>query len=260
MKRILLCTMFIFLQHFTFAQVGVGTTTPKAALDVTSASQGFLMPRVLLTATNVALPVLNPAGGALEIGTMVFNTNTTAGTFGVSPGVYYWDGTNWVSQIHRYFEQKFVQTADLTIATSSGTYTNVTGLNAKTFTAPYTGKYSIVFTGYLGAGTVDVNSAKTGFVEGNFRLRVAAVATNDYFKYSHSESFYNSDSSTDYYELFNETNINTTVTLTAGQVCTLTASYTGIADDNITEANPHVIGKGTAMGNYCEINVMYIGR
>ncbi len=64
----------------------------------------------------------------------------------------------------------------------------------------------------------------------------------------------------DYLELFNESNINVTVSLTAGQVCTLNAAYNGIADDNISEANQHIIGRSTALGNYCEINVMYIGR
>ncbi len=255
----IVCMMFLFFNCITYAQVGVGTTAPKAALDVASTENGFLMPRIALTATNAAAPVKNPATNnyVLEVGTMVFNTATTAGTYGVIPGIYFWDGTNWVSQVHRYYDTKFTQTTDLTVATTASTYTNIPGLNAKSFVAPYTGKYSIIFSGYLGAGTVDYNSSKAGFVEGNFKLTVNAV---DYRKYNHSTSFYNSDSGTDYLELFNETNINATVSLTAGQTCNLNASYNGIADDNITESNPHVIGKSTALGNFCEINVTYIGR
>lgn len=244
-----------------FSQVGVGTTTPKAALDVeaTSNNYGFLMPRIALTASNVAAPVKNPATGTsvLEVGTMVFNTATTAGTYGVIPGLYFWDGTNWVSQVHRYFDTKFVQSTDLSIATSSNVYTNIPGLTSKTFVAPYAGKYSIIFTGYLGAGTVDINSSKVGFVEGNFKLTVNGT---DYKKYSHSSSFYNSDTSTNYYELFNESNININITLNAGDTCTINTSYTGIDDDNITETNAHVIGRSTALGNFCEVNIMYIGR
>ncbi|MFM9989444.1 hypothetical protein [Flavobacterium sp.] len=260
------CVMFfLFIMNTLNAQVGLGTTTPNAALDVVAGANnyGLLMPRVVLTATNVAAPVKNPATGAFltntvaEIGTMVFNTNTTAGTYGVIPGIYFWDGVNWVSQVHRYFDAKFSQNSDLAIATSASTYTNIPNLNAKSFVAPYTGKYSIIFTGYLGAGTVDINSAKVGFVEGNFKLTVNGT---DYKKYNHSTSFYNSDTMVDYLELFNETNINTTISLTAGQTCNLNASYWGIADDNITEANSHVIGKSTALGNFCEINVTYIGR
>ncbi len=257
----IVCSMFflLFIQNTLNAQVGVGTITPKAALDVTSTEYGLLMPRIALTATNAAAPVKNPVTGnnVLEIGTMVFNTATTAGTYGVIPGIYFWDGTNWVSQVHRYFDTKFTQTTDLTVATTASTYTNIPGLNAKSFIAPYTGKYSINFSGYLGAGTVDDNVSKLGFVEGNFKLTVNGT---DYRKYNHSTSFYNSDSGTDYLELFNETNITTTVSLTAGQTCNLNASYNGIADDNITESNPHVIGRSTALGNFCEISVMYIGR
>jgi len=243
-----------------FSQVGVGTTTPKAALDVEGGANnyGFLMPRIALTASNVAAPVKNPATGTsvLEIGTMVFNTATTVGTYGVIPGIYFWDGTNWVSQVNPLFEKKFNQTADLSVPTNS-TYNGITGLTSKSFIAPYTGRYNIIFTGYLGAGTVDDNGSKMGFVEGNYKLTVNGT---DYRKYSHTTSFFNSYTNTNYYELFNETNININVQLTAGQTCTLSAYYNGVADDNITETNSHVVGSMGALGNQCEINVMYIGR
>lgn len=255
----IVCLLFfsLFLQNSLTAQVGVGTTTPKGALDVASTTTGFLMPRIALTATNASAPVVNPQGGGLDVGTMVFNTATTAGTYGVIPGIYFWDGTKWVSQVHRYFEKKFVQNANLTVASTASTYSNIPGLTAVSFVAPYDGEYSFVFSGYLGAGTVDVSSAKTGFVEGNFKLTINGV---DYRKYSHSTSFYNSSTSTDYLELFNETNITVTVVLTAGQTCNINASYNGIADDNIYDSLPHVIGKTTVLGNLCEVNTMYIGR
>ncbi|MFC4816363.1 hypothetical protein [Flavobacterium sp. GCM10023249] len=253
-----LALLLVFFTSASWAQVGIGTTTPKGALDITSTTNGFLMPRIALTASNVASPVINPATGttALEIGTAVFNTATTGGTYGVIPGIYYWDGTNWVSQVHRYYETKFTQTSDLTVATSAS-YTNIPGLNSKSFTAPYTGRYTLLFSGYLGAGTVDNNSSKVGFVEGNFKMTINGT---DYRKYSHSSSFYNSDTATEYYELFNETNINVNVYLTAGQTCTINCSYNGVADDNITENNAHVVGRSTALGNFCEVNVTYIGR
>lgn len=73
--------------------VGIGTTAPDASarLDVTSTNQGFLPPRIALTAKNAAAPVTTPATGL-----MVYNT-ATAGTApnNVSPGYYYWDGSNW---------------------------------------------------------------------------------------------------------------------------------------------------------------------
>lgn len=85
----------LFLQ--VNAQTGIGTTSPNpsAKLEVASSNQGFLPPRIALTATNQASPVSNPANGL-----MVFNTVTAGSSpFQVVPGYYYWDGTGqkWVS-------------------------------------------------------------------------------------------------------------------------------------------------------------------
>jgi hypothetical protein len=88
---------FLLLFFNGFGQVGVGTTTPQGALDVSSSSNGMLIPRVVLTATNIAAPVVNPAGGGLINGTLVYNTTpSAAGTFAVVEGFYYWNGTIWV--------------------------------------------------------------------------------------------------------------------------------------------------------------------
>ncbi len=78
---------------------GNTTIDASALLQLNSdaiATQGFLAPRVLLTATNTAGPITNPATGLL-----VYNTNT-AGTApnNVIEGFYYNAGTsgtpNWV--------------------------------------------------------------------------------------------------------------------------------------------------------------------
>lgn len=61
MKRILY-SLLLLTSLGTFAQVGVGTTTPNGALDVSSTTNGFVPPRVSLTATNVAAPISNPNG------------------------------------------------------------------------------------------------------------------------------------------------------------------------------------------------------
>jgi hypothetical protein len=79
---------------FLTAQTGIGTTTPDASakLEVASTNQGFLPPRIALTATNAASPVTSPA-----IGLLVYNTES-AGTTpnNVTPGYYYWNGSLWV--------------------------------------------------------------------------------------------------------------------------------------------------------------------
>lgn len=96
-KQFVICIAFIAFTINLNAQTGIGTSTPHASakLEVASTTQGFLPPRVALTATNSASPVSNPANGL-----MVFNTTSAgASPFNVVPGYYYWDGIGqqWVS-------------------------------------------------------------------------------------------------------------------------------------------------------------------
>ncbi len=263
MKNYLSIFYILFSCATIFAQVGIGTTTPRGALDVPAGANnyGVVLPVVALTATNVAAPVTNPQGGAIVGGTTVINSNTTSGTYGVIPGVYVWDGASWISQFHKYFGVTFTQNANNSFVTSAS-YNNIAGLTAQTFTAPYTGTYHFVFSGYLGANQINNTGDIVGFVEGNFQLTVEGV---NYVKYSHSESFYrgNGGSGTSYYGLFNESTISVDVALTAGQVCDINAAYKGLADNNIkTDAsfNPHIVGLDSALGNYCEVKVTYVGR
>lgn len=92
-------TLIALLCYCTInAQVGIGTVTPQAFLDINSNTQGVLVSRVALTARNVALPVVNPQGGALANGTLVYNTATNGvAPLHVAPGFYFWDGTQWVA-------------------------------------------------------------------------------------------------------------------------------------------------------------------
>ena len=72
MKKTLLLLTFIVCLTNANAQVGVGTTTPAGALDINSANDGLLIPRIALTATNVAT-VTTPTTSEL-----VYNTTTSA--------------------------------------------------------------------------------------------------------------------------------------------------------------------------------------
>ncbi len=88
---------FILLFLNSFSQVGVGTTAPTGALDITSTTNGIVIPRVALTSKIVSAPVVNPQGGALVSGTLVWNTATAgASPNNVLPGFYYWSGTAWI--------------------------------------------------------------------------------------------------------------------------------------------------------------------
>jgi len=74
--------------------VGIGTATPhpSARLHIEDNARGLLIPNVALTATNVAAPVTSPATSLLVYNTATAGTGATA----VTPGFYYWDGSQWV--------------------------------------------------------------------------------------------------------------------------------------------------------------------
>jgi hypothetical protein len=94
LKKLIFFILLIYSS--SYAQTGIGTTTPDASakLDVSSTNKGFLPPRIALTALNSASPVTSPATGLL-----IFNTATAGSNPNqVTPGYYYWDGVNakWV--------------------------------------------------------------------------------------------------------------------------------------------------------------------
>ncbi|MBL4753458.1 MAG: hypothetical protein JKY52_07685, partial [Flavobacteriales bacterium] len=64
--------------------VGIGTSSPSAKLDVSSTTSGVLIPRVTLVQRN--------AIGAPVTSELVFQTDNT-------PGYYYWDGAAWVQML-----------------------------------------------------------------------------------------------------------------------------------------------------------------
>jgi hypothetical protein len=93
MKKIYNFLFFLTLLgiNSTFSQVGIGTVAPNGSLDVTSVNDGLLIPRVALSATNVAT-VVTPT-----VSELVYNTFTSAaGPNQVTPGYYYWNGSLWI--------------------------------------------------------------------------------------------------------------------------------------------------------------------
>lgn len=181
MKKILF-SLALLASLVTSAQVGVGTTTPNGALDVNSSTNGFVPPRVALTATNVQAPVLNPQGGVIPAGTIVWNTaNAGVSPTNVAPGLYYWDGTRWVA---------FAGSPgglDWSLTGNSGTTagTNFLGtIDAQDirFHTNATERARI-----LSGGTVGVNSPGTTFSQ----VTVVAAGTNDGVAASNNDNIAN---------------------------------------------------------------------
>lgn len=152
--------LFSFFSLFSFnlfAQVGIGTVNPNGILDVQSTTQGVVIPRLALTDAYIMAPAINPNGGNIPIGTVVFNTaNTSHGKVDgisddVSRGMYYWNGTKWIPQFTRKQYQLFQQ-SPLNLRTRTGISKEVTGINLQTFTATYTGTYKIELSVNYGGG------------------------------------------------------------------------------------------------------------
>lgn len=92
--KVYLPIVFCFLMQFVHSQIGIGTTTPNATLDIRSSNpvtptntDGILIPRV------DAFPVTNPT--VSQNGMLVFLT-TVSGLN--QPGFYYWNNatTSWI--------------------------------------------------------------------------------------------------------------------------------------------------------------------
>ncbi len=119
---LLVFAMFVFIQGTT-AQIGINTDIPEGILDITSTDSGVLLPRIALTSLTTAAPVINPNGGVLVDGTMVWNT----GLAGVTPaGYYYWQGAQWNQVVSKPAAQPQVFFGKLLI-TASGVI-NVTSV------------------------------------------------------------------------------------------------------------------------------------
>jgi hypothetical protein len=91
MKKILLSVAIIATSFTTIAQVGIGTTTPKGALQVTSTTSGVIIPQF---ADLTAIQAITKADGTTaldtdEQGMQVYNIAEKKN--------YLWDGTSWVS-------------------------------------------------------------------------------------------------------------------------------------------------------------------
>jgi hypothetical protein len=159
MKKVILVLAFFLVFLNGNAQTGIGTTTPSpsAKLEVASSNQGFLPPRIALTATNAASPVTSPATGLL-----VYNT-ATAGTApnNVAPGYYYWNGSAWVAILSNITTSSISGNGTTTTLTNFGAEVNTQSGTSYTLTATDNGK--IISCTSNSAITITVPALTSGF-------------------------------------------------------------------------------------------------
>ncbi|HUH35749.1 MAG TPA: tail fiber domain-containing protein [Moheibacter sp.] len=94
MKKYALLLVASFAANLAFSQVGIGTNTPNPnallELDAADFKGGLILPRLALTSTTAAAPLLEHVEGMI-----LYNTATTTGQDSIAPGFYYNDGSHW---------------------------------------------------------------------------------------------------------------------------------------------------------------------
>lgn len=130
-KYVLLILSLLFTIYISGQNVAINTTgavaNTSSILDVSSNDKGILIPRVSLSATNLATPITSPATSLL-----VYNT-ATAGTSpnDVTPGYYYWNGTQWL-RLADILNQNVTAISNTTeiqlLSNNTGTYSLAAGV------------------------------------------------------------------------------------------------------------------------------------
>ncbi len=129
MKKIIYLLFYLVCSNLIFGQgVGINTDTPEAALDIVSSNDGLLIPRVSLTATNSATPLITPATGEL-----IYN-NATAGSglTAVIPGFYFWNGTSWIKLKAGNSDVQSLTLTGSNLAISDGNSVDLSSLDTNT--------------------------------------------------------------------------------------------------------------------------------
>jgi len=92
--KTILSLLFFFTYLISYAQMGVGTTSPdvSAQLDISANDKGVLVPRISLT--NVSQTTLDGSHTAAT-GLLIWNTNATT-TGGNGVGFYFFNGVQWI--------------------------------------------------------------------------------------------------------------------------------------------------------------------
>jgi hypothetical protein len=139
--------ILLLLATYTFAQTGIGTSTPHASakLHVSASDKGFLPPRVTLTAATDATTIPSPAEGLL-----VYNL----GSVGLQAGYYYWNGANWATIATGTTAGNAVVAVDMVKLYGeaySTAPTKIAHSNGYSFTVPVSGRYLFDFSssGYV---------------------------------------------------------------------------------------------------------------
>lgn len=126
----------VLAHHLLWGQnVAINTTgaAPRdpVLLDVVDGTKGLLIPRISLSATNIAAPVASPANGLFIYNTATTSFTGSAAQFNVTPGFYLWDanGARWVRH-EALVRRPAVHTATGSVTTTGSAWSTVPGMTS----------------------------------------------------------------------------------------------------------------------------------
>ena len=178
MKKII--TIFaIFASSIVFSQVGIGTTTPDAVLEVYSTTKGVLVPRLTTAQRDAMVSPLNPANKVQE-GTIIYNLDQHCLQYNVAP-----TGTtpNWVGYGCGgvVVTPGSITTLNCAGATTTGTLTSGTAASGVSSSVPYTGgnggSYAAQTVTSTGVTGLTANLAAGSFATGAGNLTYTITGT-----------------------------------------------------------------------------------
>lgn len=240
--------------------VGINTTTPNGILEANSATYGIVLPRIALTATNVAAPIINPQGGALVPGTVIYNTSATStGSNDVFPGIYVWTGTEWFNKFTKKHQEIFIQDSFFQPKSNSG-WEDIPGLDNEAFTAKYTGTYKVEVSVNFGGGYIVNASSGTdvGMQEGEFKFSIDGA---DYIIPAKT-TVARTDTGTNYYAIWEQAAIVEYIELDAGTVYSVDLEFDQFDAPGIVNNGNSGTGKGyIGIPDHvpCTIELTFIG-
>jgi hypothetical protein len=272
--NLIIFTLFALMIYVgSQAQIGINTTNPKGILDIQSSTAGVVLPRLSLTSTQVAEPAVNPQGGNIPAGSVVYNTAFTAnGSNDVSPGMYVWTGSEWTPQFDR--KQYALYESQLGLRTEPTTgrvAVNIPDLTNESFTPSFTGLYKILISVNYGGGNCKIPNEGNGPSNSDADLNIARASGQFDFNFDGAHSLipvaaYSTNYGTNvsprktYFAIWQEFTLTKYVHLTAGVTNSFNMSF--IQDDA-----PEFISEGQSTGRGyvaydlpCRVELIYMGQ
>ncbi|MCH9659439.1 MAG: hypothetical protein K0U54_00865 [Bacteroidetes bacterium] len=271
----ILTTLAVVFCAKIHGQVGIGTENPRGALDINSTTQGLVYPVVSLAATNVQTLINPSVATILAPGTTVYNDSTVdADIYSVAPGMYTWNGTEWVPQFSKKDYKFFEQSADVRTGSSDITYGDQTiPFSDNTFIPRNYGNYKVLVTLHYGAGTVDVPSSPqfANFVAsgGQFDFTFNGTTTSidlESFSGYNNDRLFNGGSVLVFENQFKQTTLSTVENLDLGTSYSFTLTFNQNTADGF-EQNGDTLGFNDGRGHVtinnavkCTVEITYVGK